>query len=381
MTSNSQRPSVALIFPFFAGGGAEAVALWAAQALQDDYNVTILTATTIDLADLNGMYATNIKLNKVSIQTQFPDFLARLIFYLRTNISFFKPLLHHYFIRWIKTLSKRFDVCFSGYNAMDMGCPGVQYIHWHDVLLNRNFYWLSKFSESRAFQNLSVSNSIYTAGIVEKKCGFVTEVLYPPVPRNPDVEVVPWQMRDEFSFICSGRITKPKMPDQVIKTLYEVRKQGFDVKLHLTGGGGGTYGDSYVREVEDLAREHSDWVTLHMNLPYQDYLEVLRHCRYGFHLKPEPFGISVAEIVQMGLIPFVRSQGGQLEIVGQENPELIIADKAKAKDQIISILRHPQRQQEILKTLEERRHLFTPERFMEGTKALVRQFLDQKYPH
>ncbi|TAF52540.1 MAG: glycosyltransferase family 1 protein [Oscillatoriales cyanobacterium] len=379
MTSNSQRPSVALIFPFFAGGGAEAVALWAAQALQDDYKVTILTATTIDLDVLNGMYATQVKPDQVAIQTQFPNALARLIVYLRTNISFCKPFLHHYFIRWIKTLAKQFDVCFSGYNAMDMGCPGIQYIHWHDVLLNRNFYWLSKFSESRAFHNLSVSNSIYTAGVVENKYGFVTEVLYPPVPHDPDIEVVPWSLRDEFSFICSGRITKPKTPDRIIKILYEVRQEGFDVKLHLTGGGGGTYGDSYVQEVEALAREHSDWVTLHMNLPYQEYLEVLRHCRYGFHLKQEPFGISVAEIVQMGLIPFVRSRGGQLEIVGQDNPELIIADKTRAKDQIISVLRDHQRQQEILKSLEERRHLFTPERFMDGTKALVKQFLDQKY--
>ncbi len=379
MTSNSPRPSIALIFPFFAGGGAEAVALWAAQALQDNYDVTILTAVNIDLVHLNSMYSTRLDPRRVAIQRQFSDSLSQIVLYLWKNFSWFRAFFHHYFIRWFKTRSKQFDACFSGYNAMDFGCFGIQYIHWHNVLLNQNFYWLSKFSETRAFENLSVSNSIYTADVVEKKYGVKTDVLYPPVPRDPGLKVVPWHERAEFSFICSGRITKPKMPDRAIKILHKVRQQGFDVKLHLTGGGGGTYGDSYVREVEALAREHSDWVTLHMNLPYQDYVEVLRNCRYGFHLKPEPFGISVAEIVQMGLIPFVRSQGGQLEIVGQDNPELIIADKEKAKDQIISVLSDPQRQQEILKTLEERRHLFSPERFMEGTQALIKRFLDQKY--
>jgi glycosyltransferase involved in cell wall biosynthesis len=379
MSNKSQLPTVALIFPFFAGGGAEAVGLWVVQALQDEYDVTIVTAVNIDILRLNSMYSTEIDPNRVEVKVQFSDTFSRTIFYLWTNISWFRSFFHHYFIRWVKQVVKRFDVCFSGYNAMDMGRLGIQYIHWHDVLLNRNFYWLSKFSEARAFQNLSVSNSIFTSEIVQQKCGFKTEVLYPPVPRDPNIQIVPWEEREEFSFICSGRIAQPKTPDRVIEILYEVRQQGFDVKLHLTGGGGGNYASQYVQKVEALARKHSDWVTLYTDLPYKDYVEVLRHCRYGFHLKLEPFGISVAEITQMGLIPFVRARGGQLEIVGQDHPELIIDNEHSSRDQIISVLHDSQKQKDILKTLEERRDLFTPEKFMEGTRTLVKRYLEEKY--
>jgi len=379
MANKSQLPTVALVFPFFAGGGAEAVGLWIVDALQDEYNVTIVTAIDIDIARLNSMYSTQIDPSRVDVKVQFSSAFSQIVLYLWTNISWFRSFFHHYFIRWVKQIAKRFDVCFSGYNTMDMGCPGIQYIHWHDVLLNRNFYWLSKFSEARAFENISVSNSIFTSEIVQEMCGFKTEVLYPPVLCNPDLEIVPWQDREEFSFICSGRIAKPKTPDRVIEILYEVRQQGFDVKLHLTGGGGGKYASKYVQKVEALAREHSDWVTLYTDLPYKDYIEVLRHCRYGFHLKREPFGISVAEIMQMGLIPFVRSRGGQLEIVGQDYPELIISNQHNARDQIIAVLRDSQKQHDILQTLAARQNLFTPEKFVAGTRALVKGYFDQKY--
>ncbi|MEM1426945.1 MAG: glycosyltransferase, partial [Cyanobacteria bacterium P01_H01_bin.130] len=187
-------------------------------------------------------------------------------------------------------------------------------------------------------------------------------------------EIVPWEQRKAFSFVCSGRIVKAKSPHRIIEILREVRQRGYDVKLHLTGGGGGSYADGYVRQVEAMVRENADWVTLHTNLNYQDYMDVLRNCRYGFHLKMEPFGISVAEIVQMGLVPLVRYRGGQVEIVGTDHPEILFDPGEDYCEKIISILRDDQKQQAILETLSHRRHLFTPDRFIQGTQQLVSNY-------
>jgi len=370
MNTSSQK-RIALFYPLFAGGGAEAVAIWAAHALQHEYDVTLVTSADVDIEQLNQIYATNVSPNQVKVLTQFPQYWANLLRYVYGNSQVGSHLISHNFIRWFKTISQNFDLCISAYNAVDFGCLGIQYIHWHDVLFKPNYYWLSHFSETRAYQNISVANSQYTANFFAKRCGRPIEVLYPPVPYDETIKLVPWEKRPEFSFVCSGRITKPKTPHRVIELLYKVRQQGFDVKLHLTGGGGGIYASQYVRQVKRMVRRHSDWVTLHTDLPYTQYIEVLRNCRYGFHMKPEPFGISVAEMVQMGLIPFVRDKGGQLEIVGTDHPELLVGNEHTFCEKIISVLQDQDKQQVILQSLQARRTLFKPERFIKGLQELV----------
>ena len=338
MVTETKRRSIALFYPVFAGGGAEAVALWTACALQDDYDVTLFTALDVDLERLNQMYATYVSPDRVKVKAQFSGQARDFLTWLRAKGQLFGHLILHNSIRWFKTASQGYDVCFSAYNAIDFGRLGLQYIHWHTVLRQPRLYWISGFSEKRAVSNVSVANSQYTADKFEKTFGHSIDVLYPPVVYDESLKIVPWEKREPLSFVCSGRIVKAKSPHRIIEILQEVRQRGYDVKLHLTGGGGGNYADGYVRQVEAMVRENSDWVTLHTNLNYQDYMDVLRNCRYGFHLKMEPFGISVAEIVQMGLVPLVRYRGGQVEIVGTDHPEILIHPKDDHCAKIISIL-------------------------------------------
>ncbi|MEM9772231.1 MAG: glycosyltransferase family 4 protein, partial [Cyanobacteria bacterium P01_D01_bin.73] len=367
----TKRRSIALFNPIFAGGGAEAVALWIVCALQDKYDVTLFTVFDVDIDELNGMYATYIDPKRVQVRPRFSGRVSSFLRWLRKKRRFFGKTILHYSIRWFKAENKSYDACFCAYNAIDVGRLSMQYLHWHDVLRHRNFFWISDFSEKRAFSNISVANSQFTADCVEKLFGRTVDVLYPPVVYDESIEIVPWSKRKPFSFVCSGRIVQAKSPHRIIEILKEVRQQGYDVELHLTGGGGGDYADSYVRKVRNLVRQNSDWVTLHTNLPYRDYIDVLRNCRYGFHLKTEPFGISVAEIMQMGLIPLVRCNGGQVEIVGTDHPEILFNPREDHCAKIIAILRDEAKQQEILDTLSHLRHLFTPERFIQGTQKLV----------
>ena len=371
MRTDTKRRSIALFYPIFAGGGAEAVALWTAYALQDTYDVTLFTALDVDLGELNSMYATEVSPSRVQVKAQFSGFFCEFLRWLRTKKTIFSKTVVHYSIRWFKSQSKPYDVCFSAYNAIDFGRLGLQYVHWINVLRHPGFFWISGFSEEKAFGNISVANSNYTATAVKKVFGQEADILYPPVVYDETIEVVPWEKREPFSFVCSGRIVKAKSPHRIIEILSEVRSQGYDVKLHLTGGGGGDYADGYARKVEAMVQQNSEWVTLHTNLPYREYMDVLRNCRYGFHLKTEPFGISVAEIVQMGLIPLVRNRGGQVEIVGQDHPEILLHPKDDHCEKIISILKDENKQRAILNTLRDRRHLFSPERFIQGTRKLV----------
>ncbi len=188
--------------------------------------------------------------------------------------------------------------------------------------------------------NISLANSEFVAQKFKNIYGVEPQVVYPPVIAElPDIS---WEEK-ENAFICSGRLTEPKQPHKVISILSKVRKKGFDIKLYFTGGGGGIYAWKYQRFFKKIIQENSEWVTLYENLPYKDYLQVLSRCRYGFHYKPEPFGISIAEMVKAGAVPFVRNKGGQVEIVGAENKDLLFKNPEEAVEKVVALLSNTDR--------------------------------------
>jgi glycosyltransferase involved in cell wall biosynthesis len=250
----------------------------------------------------------------------------------------------------------------------------LQYIHWIKVLEESPFYnRISDFSIERMQQNESITNSHTVAEFVKQVYGCSSTVLYPPVVvEAPDLD---WEQKQD-AFICSGRLTEAKQPHKVIAILKQVRAKGFDVKLYLTGGGGGAYAWRYKKFVKKIVRENADWVTLYENLSYEDYVKVLSTCKYGIHFKQEPFGISIAEMVKVGAIPFVRHQGGQTEIVGDRNQDLMFGNEQEAIEKIIAVLSHASQQQQLQTALAEQRNLFSTQRFMTEMKKIVERYLE-----
>lgn len=375
------KPSIAVWQPYFLGGGAEAVALWILEALVEKYDVTLFTLAAIDLDKMNRMYDTQLKPEQLKIRAVLPQQLTDLADRLIANSPVIRLALIYTSIQALKSESSSYDLAFSAYNAVDLGCPGVQYLHWVNVVEqdpHKAGWWLrllmklTDFSRDRLKQNVSLANSRYTADRVYQTYGIHSEVVYPPVVS--DIQEVPWEEKED-AFLCSGRVVVAKQTHRVINIVKKVRDRGFDVKLHITGGGGGAYRWGYQRKVEKLAAEYSDWVYLHQNLPYRDYLEIVAQCRYGIHYKPEPFGISVAEMVKAGMIPFVRSRGGQVEIIGEQNTDVLFNKEPDAVEKIIAVLESRERQTELLSSLENQKPLFSTERFMAEIDSITHQTL------
>ena len=380
MESNTKK-RVAVWQPYFLGGGAEAVALWILEALCSDYDVTLYTLSDVDLSWLDAMYSTQLADKPITIKTQLPKWLNQVADYLISNNKTLRMGLIYWTIRYFKSIASQYDVVFSAFNSLDMGQPGIQYLHWVRVIEDNRekakpwskflMKW-ADFSYDRLRSNLSVANSQYTAQRVEETYGIQSEVIFPPVITQ--IDALPWQEK-ENAFLCSGRIVQAKQTHRVINILKAVRDKGVDVQLHITGGGGGSYGQEYLRKVEALAQEYSDWVHLHQNLPYGDYLKILARCRYGIHYKPEPFGISIAEMLKANMIPFVRSKGGQMEIVGADHGEILFADEADAVEKIVRVLKDQALQDNLLHALKQRQELFSTERFMNDIRAIVKKYL------
>ncbi|MDB9527350.1 glycosyltransferase [Oscillatoria sp. CS-180] len=378
----SARKKIALWQPYFLGGGAEAVALWTLQALLEDYDVTLHTLSPVDFGWLDKMYCTQLADKSIHVQAQLPNWWASSSAdFLLSNNQQTRVALIYWSIRCFKQVAHQYDVAFSTFNALDMGVAGMQYLHWVHVLerypdqakplQNLLMKW-THFSHEQLAENFSIANSQFTADRVEKAYGIKSQVVFPPV--TTEIVSQPWEQK-ENAFLCSGRIVEAKQTHRAITILRAIRDKGFDVKLHITGGGGGVYANGYVRKVQKLARENADWVFLHQNLAYQDYLKVVASCRYGIHYKPEPFGISIAEMLKADMIPFVRSVGGQVEIVGAENAAILFANEPEAIERIANVLRNEALQVDLRRSLHQRKQLFSTERFMDEIRSKVDQYL------
>ncbi|NJK99892.1 MAG: glycosyltransferase family 4 protein [Spirulinaceae cyanobacterium RM2_2_10] len=376
------RKRIALYYPNFAGGGAEAVGLWILEALKDDYDLSLFTLTPVDLAKLDRMYGTQLMGVGVKVQSVCPPPLTGIAKVAIANSAVGRYISLHWPLRRLKAEHADYDLAISGYNAADLGAPGIQYVHWVGVVDNivrkQPIYGrIADFDPARLLENWSLANSQFVAERFHKDYGKTARVVYPPVVM--DVQDIPWEAKDD-AFICSGRLVKAKSPHKAIQILSRVRQQGYDVKLHLTGGGGGTYAWQYGRFLRQMVARNADWVTLHENLNYRDYVKLLATCRYGIHHKPEPFGISIAEMVKAGAIPFVRSRGGQVEIVGIENEALFFDGIDQAVEKIVAVLGDRQRLDDLRTQLTARNQLFSTERFMTEIRQAVAEFFATPAP-
>lgn len=368
-----ERKKIAVFYPAFLGGGAEAVGLWMLEALKHTYDLTLFTLCDVDFDRLNALYGTQLSAQVIQVRSFFSRRFGPLINGLIANNKPFRMVFFHLLIRHLKAQGSQYDGLISAYNAVDFGRKGLQYVHWIKVLEDSPLYnKISDFSIDRMKQNASLVNSHTVADFVKQEYGFTSTVLYPPVVIDvPDID---WNQKQN-AFICSGRLTEAKEPHKVIAILKRVREQGFDVQLHLTGGGGGAYAWKYKNFVKKLVKENAAWVTLHENLSYADYVKVLSTCKYGIHFKQEPFGISIAEMVKAGAIPFVRNKGGQIEIVGDRNQDLLFSNEQEAVEKIIAVLSNSVRQEKLQYALAEQRNLFSTQRFISEMNQIVERYL------
>ncbi|MGK7889219.1 MAG: glycosyltransferase [Leptolyngbyaceae cyanobacterium] len=368
-STQQTRKKIAVYYPAFSGGGAEAVGLWILEALHQDYDLTLFTMTNPNFQTLDSMYGTHLATVTLKIDSLLPPQMGALVNTLISNNDKSRLVLFHWLIRHLKQQQQHYDLTISGYNAVDFGQQGLNYIHWVKVLEgDRMAESISGFDANRVKESGAIANSAVVQEAIRKTYATESVVVYPPVVI--DVQNIPWEEKED-AFICSGRLVKSKEPHRAIQILQQVRAKGFPVRLYLTGGGGGIYGWRYRRFLQKLVNENADWVTLCENLPYADYVKVLSRCRYGIHYKKEPFGISIAEMVKAGAVPFVRDQGGQMEIVGSHNTDLLFGKPEEAIAKIVQVLQDGDRLRQLRESLEQQKHLFSTEKFMGEIKQAV----------
>lgn len=362
--------------------------MWGIQALWQDYEVSVLTGCGFDLDRLNEHCGTRVNKEDFHVHVS-PHWSNRLI-------GHTDALRGALYARYARYQALRFELCLSGYNIVDFGKPGIQFIadfsfseplrREYDPMpagakrlmhrpgmLRRAYLALARAIGGRSKYDGSedwiIANSHWTADILRSRLGLVSNrVIYPPVAAAaPDV---PWEKRAD-GFCVLGRISHEKRIERLIDILGRVRAQGHDVRLHVIGGIGD---DAYGRLIRKNIEANQSWCFADGAQFGAQKLALLAGNRYAIHGRTgEAFGIAVAEQVKAGCIPFVPSEGGPAEIVGTDALTYESEDEAVGK--ILAVLADSTRQDHLRAHLARRAGMFSAERFVSEVRSVVAEWL------
>ncbi|MAU94385.1 MAG: hypothetical protein CMP81_00650 [Fulvimarina sp.] len=394
---------ILIVHPGLGAGGSEARALVLIEALAADHAVTLLTGTVPEWQRLNAAYDTAIDPGCLTLA------VAPMPARLRTAHG--GDALRGAFVdRAARRMAGAFELCIGTYNFTGFGRPAIQFVadFSFDDAVRRRFDGTSpglrgalqaagparaaylslcrmvagrpvaghRPAGRRTAPRLGngdrvVANSRWTAALLEARHGITSDVVYPPVhgPLFRPVE-------RSGDFVMLGRIAPDKRVVEAIDLLSRVRRRGHGFALHIVGD---VRDDAYGREVRRRALEAGDWVRLTGGLHGAAKFAFLNRHGFALHMRRrEAFGIAVAEMVKMGLVPFVPGDSAPAEIVGDDRLTFEGADDAV--ERIDALLRRPQELAAIRAGLAGRGRAFSVEAFRNAALAIFEAELRQLGP-
>jgi glycosyltransferase involved in cell wall biosynthesis len=359
--------------------------MWLAEALKPDCDVTVMTTGGWDLDGLNGYYGTSLNPGDVTLR------LAPTLAFRAKTPAALRGALYQ---RFARRIAPEYDLRISACNPGDWGLPAIHFIAdftWHheiwetytprspgwvyrDTLLRRAYLWFVRACESPSGRNPAladrvVANSQWSADLIRRYCKLQSlPVIYPPVWVT--FPCVPWPEKED-AFVMIGRIASEKRIDTAIRVLAELRRRGYQLKLHLCGK---VPQDPYGRMVADLCTANREWIIAHGLVSGPFKANLLARAKYGIQMcAHEAFGISVAEMVKAGAVVFAPSHGGQAEILG--HPDLLFSNEAEAVEKIQAVFEQPDLQVRMRTHLASRGEAFSAQRFMCEARACIAESL------
>jgi len=385
-----KKPKIAILFPAFFGGGAEAVCAWILQSIQNLYDLELITFSSLNVEELNAQYGTEINSDKVKIIKIITSWPLKGML---TNSHSMFTLRHHLLMRHFKRhLLDNYDLAISAFNEMDLGKPGIQYIHYpifgeaHDAarqlaeypdstlrrIYRKMCFIFSAFSQDNMRKNFTLVNSKWTGNIVSKLYNIDTTVVYPPATKEY-ITSIPWELR-ENGFVMVSRIVQEKRIEVAIAILSEVRKRGHSVTLHIAGEVGEP---KYWNKLLDATKDQ-EWISWEKQLPRDKYMSLLSRNRYGIHAKKnEPFGIGIAEMVESGCIPFLPADGGQVEVI-EGLDWLVWTSEEDAVAKICTLLSSQKLRKTTIDALDLKKRYFLSDQFVAEIQTAVSQFISER---
>lgn len=297
--------------------------------------------------------------------------------------------------RHAQKIARNFDVCINGFNEMDFGVRGMQYLHFpsyapRELLgryqmvppdsLSHRFPKLMKLyafithrigrtNHARMMKNHSWVNSYFMQGVVQEAYGIKADVFYSAFVDPPEK----WNKARlrENRVITVGRFRADKSLLEYVDFCAALHRQHPDLTFMIVGKPvDRPYYESVVAKIQELGVP----MELKTECSKEELAELLETSRYYLHPKPvEHFGISVLESLCAGCLPFVHQSGGVIEIVPLE--ELQFQNEADLLAKFSRIHRDEELRTDLLKQLAEHGAQFSTENFRRKFRADVAAFV------
>jgi glycosyltransferase involved in cell wall biosynthesis len=254
----------------------------------------------------------------------------------------------------ILELENNYDVIFLSSDLHVGGStdsPCIQYIHGKPPNMDsesqfKQLYYsaLRRYGDYQLFNSdLNLFNSKFTRDLWDAN----GRVVYPPVSSSFNYKR--FENKSD-RIVLAGRISPDKNHFDAIRIAEMVSK-----KLVIIGI---SEDEDYLDDLKSYGSSRNVEILTDVN--YENFREVIENSRYALNTKPkENFGITVAEYLKSGTIPFVRESGGQREIVGMER--LTFSSIKEATDLIDNL--DNSTGAEIQEKLRKRKSKFSTEKF------------------
>jgi glycosyltransferase involved in cell wall biosynthesis len=361
-------------------GGGEKYGCTMAQALQDDFAITLITHQPVSLADLMNWY--NLDLTRCRIKIMPLNFFAGRD-QGQINPDLVSARTENPFLA-VSRESGNYDI-FINNSMLEMVYPlaniSLFVCHFPERPKGAYFY-------TQHYQHL-IYNSRYTAEWIEKKWHISpNQHIYPPVDMEPDPgEALPKEkiILSVARFESGGSKQQAEMISAFARLRARAPQELQDWKLILCGGSSSA--NPYLEKIKALLNTHPGLpVELKINIPLSELKQLYTRSAIFWHFcglgqsnpaHVEHFGMSTVEAMQNGCLPIVFDGGGQREIVEHGISGYRFSSIGELLGRTLKTIRDPGKRELTSRAAQLRGGDFTRAIFADRVRGLFRQLAEE----
>lgn len=375
---NIRKPSIAIFdHTIHIIGGGQKYGLTIAQALQKNFEITIIANKEITHKDFYNWY--NLDLSNCKIK------IIRIPFFEKSDSIHIDPgkiskrIKNPFHI--ISKESGNYDIFINNsMNEMVYPLANISMLICHfPERRPRSYFYSDKY-------NYVIYNSKYTAHWIEKKWKFSPHKhIYPPVDMKTSAEDINKTniILSVSRFETSGSKKQLEMVRAFLKLRRRIPNILKDWKLVLVGG---SYkGNTYLKKIEDILKVRKIInIETKVNVSVNELKELYRKSKIFWHLcgidqtdpsLVEHFGMTIVEAMQNRLVPIVFDGGGQREIVEQRISGFRVKTTAELINNTIKLIKDPELLKKLRIAAHDRSKFFTREKFEKNVKSFFNEVI------
>ncbi|MHB8055449.1 MAG: glycosyltransferase family 4 protein [Candidatus Aminicenantales bacterium] len=359
-------------------GGAQKYGLTLTSALQDLFDVTIITNRDIGQREFREWYGLDLSSCEIKV-VPLPFFDERKVVHL--DPSFVTLDVENPFHR-VSRESGRFDV-FVNNSMNEMVYPlareSVLICHFPERR-PKSYFYADRYTRV-------ICNSRYTAEWIEKKWKFTPHrLLYPPV----DMEMGETSAPKKKIILSVARFEPEgfKRQREMLAAFLKLRRGRPDIagdwKFILAGGS--NPGNAYLAGLNDLAASApAGSVELKVNIPAVELKSLYRKASLFWHMcglkqedpgETEHFGMTVVEAMQNEVVPIVFDGGGLPEIVDHAVNGFRVRTRAELLVRALELIRDPAARERFGLAAREKSRIYARPQFEATVRSIFGEILE-----